>query len=61
MSWKVKATAWDCKGPRYKTVLEVDDNEVIDEEQARMIMYWIRNMEPGQKVVIRRFTPGNTG
>ena len=54
MPWKVKATAWNSEGAKYKTVLEIEDDEVVDEEQARMIMYWIRNMEPGQKVVIRR-------
>jgi len=60
MSWKVKATAWNAKGKRYKTVLEVD-GEVVDEEQARMIMYWVRNMEPGEKVVVRRFPPEQSG
>lgn len=57
MPWKVKATAWNSRSKKYKTVLEVDDEEVIDDENARTIMYWIRNMEPGEKVVIRRFHP----
>jgi hypothetical protein len=61
VAWKVKATAWNHLGKRYKTVLEIEDDEVIDDEQARMIMYWIRNMEPGEKVVVRRFPPGDVG
>ena len=54
MPWQVKATAWNSQGSEFKVVLEVFDDEVIDEEYARMIMYWIRNMEPGEEVVISR-------
>lgn len=61
MPWEVKATAWSSAGPLYKTVLEIDDDEVVDDEQARLILYWIRNMEPGEKVVVRRFAPDMTG
>lgn len=58
MPWKVKATAHGFGGQKeFKTVAEIDDDEVIDEDDARLIMYWIRNMEPGEKVVIRRFPP----
>ena len=57
MPWEVKASASDRTGREFKTVLEIDDEEVIDEDNARMIMYWVRNMEPGEKVVIRRFDP----
>lgn len=51
MSWKVKATAWGCKGPRYKTVAETDE---YDDDLLRQIAYWVRNMDPGEKVVIKR-------
>ena len=56
MSWEVKATAWNGLGKKYKTVLKVADAEAICDEEARMILYWIRNMAPGEKVVIKRFT-----
>lgn len=61
MPWKVKAMAWNCSGQKYKTVLTVQDDEVITDEEARMILYWVRNMEPGEKVVIKRFHPGESG
>lgn len=51
MSWKVKATAWNSQGPKYKTVIQADE---YDDELLSQIAYWIRNMEPGEKVVIRR-------
>lgn len=61
MPWEVKATAWNSRGKEFKTVVEVGDEEVIDDDSARSIMYWIRNMEPGEEVVVRRFTSGSAG
>jgi hypothetical protein len=58
MPWKVKAFASDERGRRYKTVAEFDDDEVLDAYDAQLIMYWVRNMDPGEKVVVRRFPPG---
>lgn len=51
MSWKVKAFAWNAKGRRFKTVAEGDR---WDDEFMRTVSYWIRNMDPGEKVVITR-------
>ncbi len=53
MPWEVKAYASNPHGRWFKTVLKVDE-DVIDEDSARMIMYWIRNAEPGEEVVARR-------
>jgi hypothetical protein len=61
MPWKVKANTWAAGRPEFKTVILVEDDDVIDDETARQIMYWIRNMEHGEKVVVRRFTSGETG
>lgn len=61
MPWKVKATAWNSEGPKRKTVLEIDDDEIWDRESVQMLMYWVRNMEPGEKVVVKRFHPGYSG
>ncbi len=58
MSWKVKATAWNASGPKTKIVAEVDE---YDDIFLRQIAYWVRNMEPGEKVVIKRFHPGHSG
>lgn len=58
MPWKVKATAWNSEGPEYRTVLEIEDDEEVDLQQ---ILYWIRNMDEGEKVVIKRFPSGESG
>ena len=51
MSWKVKATAWGFEGPRYKTVAELDE---FDDDLIIQVAYWVRNMGPCEKVVIKR-------
>lgn len=60
MPWTVSANAWKEDGPRFKVVAETDDDEdPADIMQA--IGYWVRNMEPGEKVVIERFPLGDAG
>lgn len=65
MPWKVTCPASDSTGRHTKTVLEIafdeDDDDVIDRDYDSMIMYWVRNMEPGEKVVIERFHPTDSG
>jgi len=61
MPWKVKAYASNAEGRRYKTVAEFDDDEIDDPEATRIIAYWFRSMEPGEKVVVRRFAAGQEG
>lgn len=51
MPWKVKAYASNAEGRKFKTVLTADE---WDDEVLRQIGYWVRNMEPGEKVTIRR-------
>ncbi len=58
MPWKVKATSWVAGEPEYKTVLEIEDDEEVD---LRQILYWVRNMDEGEKVVIKRFPSGESG
>lgn len=54
MPWKVKAVAHKSGSHKvFKTVVEVE-GDTITEEEIRMIMYWVRNAEPGEKVVISR-------
>jgi hypothetical protein len=51
MPWKVKAFAWNSKGRKFKTVTAQDE---FDDDFMQSISYWVRNMEPGEKVIIRR-------
>lgn len=60
MSWKVEANAWSADGPHRKVVLEVSGEE-FTEDDLRMLAYWVRNAEPGEKVTVERFTPGRPG
>jgi len=61
MSWKVKAFASNAKGRRFKTVAEFDDDEALSAEDVKILMYWIRSMDYGEKVVVRRFAAGQEG
>lgn len=51
MPWKVKGFAWNSKGRKFKTVAEVDE---YDDDLIIQVAYWVRNMDPGEKVVIKR-------
>lgn len=51
MAWKVKAFAYGAKGRRFKKVVELDEYE---DDLIVQISYWVRNMEPGDKVVVKR-------
>lgn len=58
MPWKVKATAHKSRGrKKYKTVARVDE---YDDDLMQIVSYWVRSMDPGEKVVIRRFPSGET-
>jgi pyruvate-formate lyase-activating enzyme len=61
MPWKVISPASDATGRHVKAVLESVSSEELHDEELRMIAYWIRNMEPGEKVVIERFHPEQSG
>jgi hypothetical protein len=55
MPWKVKAFAHRHGWKRvFKTVARTDE---FDDDFMQAVSYWVRNMEPGEKVVIRRFPP----
>lgn len=58
MPWKVSANAWNAEGPRFKVVAEADDDP---EDILQAVSYWVRNLEPGEKVVIERFHPTDSG
>lgn len=52
MPWKVKANAWRVDGPpEFKVVGELDE---YDDDLIAQVAYWVRSMEPGEKVVIER-------
>lgn len=52
MPWKVKSHAHKPEGRvRYETVAEADE---FDDDFMRCVNYWVRNLEPGHKVVITR-------
>lgn len=49
--------AWANVSPqarKRKKVMEVIGDEFTD-DHLKLLSYWIRNMEPGEKVVVRRF------
>lgn len=47
----MKAFASDSRGRRFRTVAEVDE---YDDDLIIQVAYWVRNMDPGEKVVIKR-------
>lgn len=60
MPWKVSANAWNSNGSSYSlgVVAEADDDP---EDILQAVSYWVRNLEPGEKVVIERFHPTDSG
>lgn len=58
MSWKVKAYASNAEGRKFKTVLTAEE---WDDGILRQIGYWVRNMEPGEKVLVLGFARDDTG
>lgn len=61
MPWKVTCPASDSTGRHVKVVLESTSSEELYDEEMRMIGYWVQNLEPGEKVVVERFHPTESG
>lgn len=58
MPWKVSAYASNADGRCFKVVAEGDGDP---EEAMEFVPYWVRNMEPGEMVVVNCLTPGIPG
>lgn len=61
MPWKVTSPASDPTGRHVKVVVESTSDEELYDEELRMIGYWVQNLAPGEKVVVERFHPGQSG
>lgn len=53
MPWQVSAFASDEHGRRFKEVINTDDGDEV-EDVMELLPYWVRNMDPGELVVIVR-------